>query len=55
MADIDVPPHCIRDRGGWAPGSTTLEKTYIHHACRPSAALYAFFGHLHAPTGALAS
>ena len=46
MAAIQIPMHVIRNHGGWAPGSSTLEHTYVHHACRASPAAWAFFGHL---------
>jgi integrase len=46
MAAIGAPMFRIRDHGGWAPGSATLETTYIHASCRATRAAFAFFGHL---------
>jgi len=44
MAAISVPRHLYIWLGGWAPGSSTVDKHYIDPTILPTPAAYAFFG-----------
>jgi hypothetical protein len=46
MAALQVAMFAIRNHGGWAQGSSTLESTYIHPECQADEFAFAFFGHL---------
>jgi len=44
MSAIGVDRHVIVWLGGWAPGSTTMEKHYLDPTMLPSPAAYALYG-----------